>query len=363
MKTVALTKDKYKDWDKFCLESDDAWFVHTSKWLEMNYQYSKERYCSKSLSFFVEDDSGVLAVVPLFLEKRSELGDENHYEFSYGGRRYGITPALRNDLSEQRREKVIKYIFEHLDGLALENNVTRSCFRITMLAPKKPKFNWMMKYGYFDAPVNTQLIDLTLPLDQLWSALRKGHKYDVNRGKKFYQIHVFSKENPDKEAFEQYRLLHHKASGRVTRGRETFDLMYDWLVSGEGVLFGVSKDDKFVGFSYVNVYKETAYYSSASDDPEFVTKIPISHVIQWEIIAWLKQNGYKTYEIGLQQFGPQFFDVPSPKHLQISLFKRGFGGRTAPIFHGIKYYNEEYMKKELEHNLQQIIKEHSRGLD
>jgi len=52
-------------------------------------------------------------------------------------------------------------------------------------------------------------------------------------------------------------------------------------------------------------------------------------------------------EIGHQQLGPQIFDSPSEKEINLSFFKRGFGGNIKTLYRGIKYYDHNYMKKEL----------------
>lgn len=351
MKIVLLAENNRREWDDFCLRSDDAWFWHTTNWLDYCVSYGAEKYETKNISFYLSDDSGMLAISPLLLEKKN-----NNYEFSTSGSGgYGVAPAFRDDLSEDRREKIQKEIFLRIDELAGKYGVKRSLFRISPLASERGGFNWLLKNGYLDNSLNSQVIDLLSTEDDLWSKLRKGHKYDANRGVKYYEIKIYDSLNADKDIFEKYRLLHHKAAGRVTRPIETFEMMYQWIVSGEGILCSVSHANNYVGFTFVNIYKDSAYYSSASDDSDFKSNIPISHIIQWSIIKWLKSNGYKKYEIGTQQFGPQLFDLPSAKDMSISFFKRGFGGRTVPFFHGIKYYDREVMKHEMTDNMHRLL--------
>jgi len=356
MDFIAYTDDKELLWNEFCLKSDDIWYWHTRPWLGYCLLYGKEKFKSRELSFMVMDDTGVLAVCPLLLEKVVQPDGTDYYEFyTSGSGGPGIAPALRNDLNEDRHEKILKVMFERVDALAKEYGVVKAGFRTTPLSNRGCVYNELMKYGYLDSSLNTRLIDLSSTLERLWSAFRKGHKYDTKRGEKTYQIHIYDQTNADKDAFEQYRLLHHKTAGRITRPIETFEMMYRWMLAGEAMLCGVSRDGQFAGFSYILLYKGAAFYASASDDPDFETDIPISHVIQWKIINWLKENGFKTYEIGTQQFGPQLHDLPSPKDQSISFFKRGFGGRTLPVFRGFKYYDKDFMKRELGNNLQNLI--------
>lgn len=351
MEIIQFKDELKKDWDEFCLASDDAWFWHTSQWLDYCVAYGKKDHDTQNISFVIIDDTGPIAICPLLLEK-------DRFS-SVGGGKFGALPALINDMPESRREKTLKFIFEKIDSLAKENSVKQAFFRASPLSKEQMQYNWLIKYKYLDNSLNTQIIDLSFPLEKLWAPVRKGHKYDVNQGKKEFAIRVFSKENVDKEIFDQYRLLHHKAAGRVTRPLETFEMMYQWIMDGKGILCGASKNGKYVGFSYVCLYKDAAYYASASDDPEFETSVPISHVIQWEIITWLKTQEYRYYDIGIQQFGSQVHDIPSPKDLSISFFKRGFGGKIANLYRGVKYYDKNIMEKDLLRNTQMLIENYS----
>jgi hypothetical protein len=352
---TALTADHFNSWDEFCLESDDAWFWHTTSWLSYCTSYG-EKLEAQNLSFMITDTAGILAVCPLLMEKK--IGADNccSYEFSTsGGGGPGILPALRNDLSADRREKIMKILYEKVDALAKRHGVVKAAFRTTPLAPRPCQFNLFLKYGYLDGTLNTQIIDLSLPAEHLWSAIRKGHRYDIHRGERYYRVQVYDRENHAGDAFDHYRLLHHKTAGRVTRPPATFEMMDNWIASGQGMLCAASREGRFAGFAYLVLYKDGAYYASASDDPDFETDVPVSHVMQWTIINRLQKQGYRKYEIGIQQFGPQMQDLPTTKDLSISFFKRGFGGKTVPIFRGIKYYDETIMETDLRNNLNNLL--------
>ena len=359
MEIIKLEKSVNVLWDKMCLESDNAWFWHTTDWLNYCMSHGAEKHNTINVSFMLADDSGPLAICPLLLEKRIGLDGKERLEFSTAGSGgYGIIPAVCNVSSEERADKIMKKIFETIDKLAAQYQVARASFRSNPLAKKRSDSNILMRYGYIDNSLNTQIIDLTLPVAELWSNVRKGHKYDVNRGKKNFEVHIYDKGNADKNIFDQYCLLHHKAAGRITRPIETFEMMYQWILSGEGMLCGISKDGVFVGFSYIILYKDGAFFGSASDDPDFKADIPISHIAQWAIICWLKERGYKNYEIGFQHFGPQIFDVPTSKDLNISFFKRGFGGKTMMLFRGEKYYSKDYFLLMYKNRIEKLCEQH-----
>ncbi|QQG46239.1 MAG: GNAT family N-acetyltransferase [Candidatus Niyogibacteria bacterium] len=339
MKIHALTPSDCGRWDDFCLESDDAWFWHTFGWLKYTLDYKPE-YKPRSLSFFMEEGGRIIAISPLILEERGSVK-----EFSYGGG-WGPIPALANDLTKNEREKITKAVFEEIDRKAKEEGVKLAKFRFSTLNKSfietgEQKFNHLMKFGYFGEMLNTQVIDLSRSLDVLRGALRHGHDSDISRAEKSLKAEVYDSETITGPVFEEYVKLHHKASGRSTRPRSTFDMMHKWIENKNAFLVGVKKDGKFAGFSYFFSFKNNVYYGSSCNDPD-VEKMPIGHLIQWTAIRWMREKNFGFYEIGWQQYGNTLFDFPSEKEIDIARFKRGFGGETYPLFIGEKYYDKDY---------------------
>ena len=354
---IPLTKDKYAEWNKFCLESDDAWFRHTTDFIDYrsNLRPASE---SQSMSFLVKDDHDVLCACPLILEKK-EFNHEMIKEFSFGGD-YCPAPAFKNGLKEARKEEILKLVFSQIDEQAGEHDVKRGSFEINSLChnfieSETLPYNYLMKYGFYDNSINTQIINLSLSDDELRRSIRKGHKYDINRGRKTYEIAVFDHSNIDRETFDNYRLLHHKAAGRITRPLITFDMMFNWIKKDSAFLVGLLYNQKYIAFSLFIMFKHGAFYGSSADDPDVQVNVPMAHIIQWKAIEMLKEKKIKYYEIGGQQFGNQFYDCPSYKEQSISFFKRGFGGNTVPLYRGEKFYDDNYLKKVFKMRLAKLL--------
>jgi len=323
VESLPLTKDKYQEWDNFCLFSPDGWFWHTTNWLEYTLEYILD---SISVSFLVTENKQILAICPLILK-------DNEFQMFW-------SPAFA-DLPDKKKERVINFTFEQIDRLAKENNVKRVSFMIYPLS--FPRYNYLMKQGYIDISINTQVIDLRQDLRIIHGAMRKGHDYDTDRGLKELGVNIWDKDNIDGGIFSQYCELHHKDAGKVTRPKTTFNMQLDWIKQGNAILVGAftNKPDKYIGFSYIFTYKNKAYYGSACSEPSY-SNLPIGHVLTWKTIEWLKEHGFQYYELGWQQYFPQPYDFPSKKEIEISFFKRGFGGLTIPLFRGEKYYNADF---------------------
>jgi hypothetical protein len=342
---IPLTEDLYDDWDAFVFQSDDAWFWHHSLWMKYSLAYRPARQ-SRNLSFFVKDNSGYLAICPLFLEISPDLGVK---EFTYGDRSTP-RPALLNSLKSQRRFQIEKFIHSHLDELAKEHEVKRTVMRDIVLRrafldKHPPQCNPLLKYDFLDCSYITNVIDLRHDPHHLLKDMRKGHRYDIRRGLKKYKFKAYFKENVTEDIFEKYRMMHFKAAGRATRPKVTFDLMREMVASGNAVLFSAEDEGEIRMFEFTVFYNKCAYYASEADDPEYITDIPVGHMLQWQSMNWLKQQGCEFYETGYQYYGPQLHFIPTAKDISISLFKRIFGGRIVPYFRGEKYYDADFCRK------------------
>ena len=98
-------------------------------------------------------------------------------EFSYSGFLTPL-PALKNNLNSKFRKKVLGYIFNEIDKYAFDNGVKRSLFMIYPLSHyfldrKEFPYNFLQKYGYSDISINSQLLDLTLSMEDIKKDIQK----------------------------------------------------------------------------------------------------------------------------------------------------------------------------------------------
>ena len=355
MKAVKLTKDKHRIWDEFCLKSDDAWFLHSTDALEYYLNYKPELK-SQNLSFLVYVKDEVKAIVPLASEVYIIDGEEEH-EFSLGGAAL-LVPALSNDLSSTKRDSIYEFILDEVDCLAYENIISRASFRQMPISlgflKRVIPFNDILKFGYLDISLNTLIIDLKKTEEELWDNLRRNHRRNILKADKF-KFEVYTSKNITKDVYAQYKEAHHRAAGRKTRPDITFELMFDWIEKDLAFLSVVEFEEKLIGFEYFIVYKGNVVGGSAANDTDY-KHLPIRHFLEWESILWMKKNGFSFYEIGLQQYGVLPYDFPDEKQLNITHFKKGFGGTAVPLFIGEKIYNEQYFKKIHEERYRKFLK-------
>lgn len=319
-------------WDEFCLESDDCWFYHTSEWIEYTLEYGGKD--SELLSFFIEDgNKDILAICPLIRNKNKLIFSGNN----------GPNPALRNELSTKISKELIKKIFVEIDSIADKYEINECLMSLTPLTKNNLSnytFNYLMRYGFENVSLNTQIIDLERDEKTLWGDIKKSHRNEIKKGEELFKFTIVSQHCNDLALFKEFKNLHKLAAGRQTRSDLSWDLQYEWITKGYGLLVIANLDDVPIGGAYSLLYKNAAYYGISANHPDYDEKLPISHSILWEMIKWLKQNRYDFFETGIQYYSNQPYDTPSEKDLQISLFKRHFGGFTITFHRGKKEYKK-----------------------
>ncbi len=346
MKLLPLRADDARRWNEFCVSSDDAWFWHTTQWLDYSLAYRPE-LAPKSVSFFGVAEGRIVAICPLIIETENEDSGKLA-QFSNGGDAVAA-PAFANGLPERQRKAVVAATMNEVDKLAGEHQVKRVCFRSSPVAPGTWKaecgqLNFLLRFGYLDVSLATHVIELSDAEADLLKRMRKGHRAAIKQAEKTLTCRILDAGTITESEFEKYRLLHRKAAGRVTRPLSTFCMMYEWIRQGYAILAAACLQGQEVGFALISVYKDAGYYSSGCVDPE-CNHLPIGHLLQWRAMQWLKQNGIRRYEIGIQHFSSLPHAVVSEKEMKISLFKRGFGGVTVPFWRSERFYDKGYYRR------------------
>ncbi|NOQ56124.1 MAG: hypothetical protein GQ477_04965, partial [Nanohaloarchaea archaeon] len=98
-----------------------------------------------------------------------------------------------------------------------------------------------------------------------------------------------------------------------------------------------------------------ANYTSGGDN--FNIKKSQNHFLQWKIIEYLKENNFEFYELGWQQYPSQLNMLPTDKEVNISRYKRSFGGFDVSVYGGEKFYSKSlFLLTSLNRTLKYFLK-------
>lgn len=316
-------------WDDFCLYESNAWFWHTTQWLKYTLAYRTDRQ-PYNLSFMVMDEDQVVGIVPLIRELVGTNEGTFHYEFSYGA---GPVPAPV--YSKYLIDQVVKCLsYDEIERLARTNFIAYGEFQQSPLMGLVDEFSG---WGYNLTNGHSQILTLDRPFEAIIRQMRKGHAYDVKRGVRDITVNLYDAQDYPYASFVDYRFLHAKANERTCRSAHTFDLQLDWLTQGNAILVeALNELDVPIGFIYIFLYKNGAYFGSACNDPAY-RHLPIGHALQGHAIQWLLAHGYKQYELGLQY---DETEKATDKERAVAHFKHGFGGVTVPVYKWEKFYDQ-----------------------
>ena len=162
---------------------------------------------------------------------------------------------------------------------------------------------FLLRHGYEAKPYYTQVINLSYGFARLHADVRKSYKSLINGVKRI----TFAA-----DVSHLYE-LHIEAAGRETRSKNTWDIQQKMI--NEKQAFSLLMVNKAGVLIYHN--NQWAYYAVAASLPGINT-----HALLWEAIVWCEAAGIKYFELGEQTFNGD------KKLMDISKFKRGFGGKT-----------------------------------
>jgi hypothetical protein len=165
--------------------------------------------------------------------------------------------------------------------------------------------------------------DLDAEPAQLWRDLRKSYRSLINWGRNNLSMRFVNAENPDISVMKSFQEFHLRTAGRATRPQETWDAMFEWIVSGKGeAILGYLGDGSLVAATMVLDTEDAAVYTSGVYDRDRFDS-PIAH---WPLYLSMERaaaRGNRLYDIGeIPVFGEA-----SQKEYSIGYFKRGFTSR------------------------------------
>ncbi len=321
-----------KEWDKFCLKSNDAWLWHThdgiiSKSLWFNHY---------NFSFSVIDKSNknnIVAVFPLFLVKKKKLIDYSSFE-SLGG------PALCNSLNKTKLTKLIAFINNYLTVLMkkkkvykcelLLSSLSKSIIQNKKLIPNplgplismdKSSFTWIKK-------IKNQSIGM------IFNSFDNKTKSIIKKTQNL-SFHELNHNDLD-QIFKNYYSLHKSMSLRKKiniKNQKYFEYIFFKFSPLNKRIFYVKDKDSILSISIFGIYKKKAiYWTNVSD--QIGLKQGSNYFCIWKALESLKKMRIEFIE-----FGEGFYNEQEINKRNLNHFKKSFGGEKYPLFRGEKIHS------------------------
>jgi hypothetical protein len=234
---------------------------------------------------------------------------------------YGLPLRLFacHGLSDTICRAAVKAAFIHLDALAAAHGARELLLR----EPAAPLLSSIGEAALARHALATfdlvAQVDLTAGLQAWRRALRKSFRSCVNWGRRNLVVTFVNQTNPDVELFDRFRMFHAEVAGRVTRPKQSWDIMYDWVAAGRGELIAASLEGRLAAASLFIDGTDTSIYMTGVYDRALFDK-PLGHYPLWLGIERAQARGMRTLELG----DLPFESVANDKEFRIGYFKRGF---------------------------------------
>jgi hypothetical protein len=165
--------------------------------------------------------------------------------------------------------------------------------------------------------------DLDRTEDELRADVRRRMKPQLNWGRRSLELRYCNADDPSRPLFDQYRNLHARVAGRVTRSAESWDAMFDAIACGRAELTLIDLDGDLVGGLLVVDGTCSSYYASAAYVRERFEH-PIAHWPLMNAALRAKARGIRWFDFGELVSRAESSD----KEAGIGFFKRAFTSRV-----------------------------------
>jgi len=242
-------------------------------------------------------------------------------------------PTLKPETKSKEYE-VLKLLLEELREIGKKERA--SFIRIAPIWEKNEgNMEIFKKLGFNEAPIHmhpelTWELDITLSEDELLMQMRKTTRYLIRQAQKNKEVKISqSQELKDIEVFNK---LYQEVVDRHQFVPFSLDYLKNEFLAFNGdnqiVIFLGEYKNEVISSAIIIFWQGIAFYHHGASSLKY-SKIPVSYLLQWEVIREAKRRGCHTYNF----WGIAPTDSPGHPWSGLTLFKMGFGG-----------YKKEYVK-------------------
>lgn len=211
-------------------------------------------------------------------------------------------------------------IFNYLNKLNKEHNFKKINLKIEI---KKNYFQEIKKKGYFENFSHEIFINLQNSKEKIYENFQSNLKGLLKKEYPEIYIEVIDKENNSKQDMIEFRNLHIKVSGRLTRSIKTWEIQEKKIYNGEAFIVRVSKNNETISLSYFTITNENVYYDTGVGLREFYSYYKnIHHKSLWIAIQYAKSKNCKSFFVGT--YLDESKTEISAKEKNIQMFKKRF---------------------------------------
>ena len=292
-----LKPEEKERWDEFVKNHPNSLISHLYDWKRIEYFYPK---ATKIIHLIAEEDNKIVGVMSFFIQNRKIT---SHSGF----------------LVLNKNAKVIQEEF-----MVFLDTYTKKERLIGIQILSEPntipdeQMSWLLNYGYERKISKTVILSLIPSLDEIWKNLHKSARTDVRKATKNGVKVVKATRGEEVEDFYELYLAMCKTNKIKPHPISFYYTFWDYFKDHCDFFFATYEGKK-IATALISKYNKKAVYLSGPSLTEYRHLSP-NHLVQWNIITYLKENGFESYELGAAGH-----DSPDSKVKGIARFKMSLG--------------------------------------
>lgn len=295
------------DEEKFL--SGNAKFFQSIEWAKFNNKSGKHSKTTP-MWIFIKEQNEYVGSWLIFI---NEL---NLFAFKFSEIAIATEPTI-SIKDEIWKNETIKQLIEGLIRFSTDNSI----FRITFGTNMTNWTDYKLLIGKFEKidimDFGTYILDFSSSLDEIWKKMSKKKRNMIRKAKK-NGLEVKKSPKIEKDIITFYEMQKETYARSNKKG---FKLNYikSILNLKDSDLFFTQKDDKLLASAIMMGNKKQVYYLHGAS---IQNSFGASDILQWRMIEYYKEEGYKYYDFG----GVAFDSTNNTKSEGIKHFKKSFGG-------------------------------------
>lgn len=237
-----------------------------------------------------------------------------------------IEPAMTAGIGRNERKRMYRWCLRFLTSLGNFAGAGELRFEAEDGGGDLESWYWILlnSMEIRIEPKHHLYVDLTLPMDEIRSNIRKSYRPLVTKAEKLWKSRILDR--IDDGLIAELRRFHIEVSGRETRSAKTWELQQAFVNAGHGFMIEVrSEEGKLVGGALFSRSRDVCSYDVGVYDRSLFD-MPIGHLIQMRAIEHAKAQGISLYHIGQRPFAGSDAAL-TEKEIHIGHFKQGFATR------------------------------------
>jgi len=317
-------KHSEEDWSEVVNRAEYVSIEYTS--YQEAYQYEYFKSISKStinISLVIYHDAKASAIWPLMLDVDScePVKTKNN---QYGG--IVVPPLFIKGFPKKSQRKINKSCISFLNNVV--EKYSGNCWKSNEISINNAGlgqwYQTILEGGAEFYKVNNEMyVDLSLSTNDYRKYIRKSYRPLISSGYKSWETFIMDGSNKNELIWKNFKNLHKKVSGKVTRSDATWSIQYNAISANNAFLvYIVDSNKKMVGGGLFDISADECNYGVGAYNRDLIDQ-PLGHMIQYHAIQEMKKRKIQWYRLGSRFYKEESMHVDK-KRVSISNFTQGF---------------------------------------